>query len=106
MFPKKCVFLVWPSRISRRQYKQLAYLLQQSRDDSCQPDTATNARGENFRPLQNASLESSTINKQAGGGGGANNNNNNNQDVLEGPQVVSHCTSDNFFVLVYSSDEQ
>jgi hypothetical protein len=94
-------FLSFPivSHISRRQYKQLTHLMTQSRDDSCQLDTATNLQGENFRPLQNATI---VVNKQNG-----NNNNNNDRDTSEeGPQLVSHCTSDDFFVMTYSSDEQ
>ncbi|CAB9506294.1 expressed unknown protein [Seminavis robusta] len=83
-----------PLSISRRQYKQLTHLLTQSRDASCRMDTATNLEGENFRPLQNATFL--TQKRQ----------DDNQEQEDDGPQLVAHCTSDNFFVSVYEEDEQ
>lgn len=74
------------SSISRRQYKQLTTLLTMSRDEDCQSDTATSPQGENFRPLQTV--------------GGQNNNRQGNQ------QSVAHCTSDDFTVIIYESEDQ
>lgn len=69
-----------PLQISRRQYKQLTLLLAQSRDSSCESDTAVDpATGENFRPLQP-------------------------RDQFF--QSVYRCTFDDFGYFVYSPDEQ
>jgi hypothetical protein len=68
----------------------LTTLLTLSRDDDCGMDTATNLEGENFRPLQTAALGTK---RQA-------------DDDEDGPQVVAHCTSEDFFVTVYEDDEQ
>ena len=103
-------FFFLHSAISRRQYKQLTYLLTQSRDERCQLDTATSLQGENFRPLQNAALSSSAGQPPgavAEDRQGGNNNNNREEDAAaDGPQVVSHCTRDNFFVTLYDADGQ
>lgn len=78
-------WFIYPcSSISRRQYKQLAHLLTQSRDEDCNLDTATSAEGENFRPIQEG----------------------NDQQNRQQQQVVSHCTSDDFTVTVYARDDQ
>ena len=88
-------------------------------------DSAVTLEGENFRPLQNATL--STKNKRRELTNDKNdknnkddknnkeedvtdrqqdnkNNNNNNKD--NGPQVVSHCTSEDFPVEVYDERDQ
>ena len=64
----------------------------QSRDSRCQYDTATSLQGENFRPLQNATMSS-------------NNNDKNNKDQ-QTLQTVQHCTSEDFLVTVYDQDDQ
>mmetsp|Transcript_31305 Transcript_31305/g.47996 ORF Transcript_31305/g.47996 Transcript_31305/m.47996 type:complete len:449 (+) Transcript_31305:2-1348(+) len=40
-----------PMKISKQQYKQLTWLLQQSLNEDCQYDTRTSPIGENYRPL-------------------------------------------------------
>lgn len=69
-----------PMQISRRQYKQLKRLLTQSRDSSCEFDTAVDpSTGENFRPLQP-------------------------RDQFF--QNVFRCTFDDFGYFVYAPEEQ
>ena len=82
------------SSISRRQYKQLTYLLSQSKDEQCRVDTATSKQGENFRPLQNAMLSTAAVQERQ------------NENTNEGLQTVSHCTQEDFFVTLYDEDEQ
>lgn len=85
-----------PLTISRRQYKQLVDLLTQSRDERCRLDSATNLQGENFRPLQNATLSSGGNNKQKDG----------EFFVAGAPQTVKHCTEENFVVDVFEGEDQ
>jgi hypothetical protein len=69
-----------PLRISRRQYKELTYLLSQSRDSDCEMDTAIDYNGENRRPSQ--------------------------ENVNAAYQGVNHCKPRHFGHFVYSPDEQ
>lgn len=69
-----------PLRISRRQYKELTFLLGQSRDDDCQLDAAADLNGENRRPVQ---------------------------ESIDGAfQGVYHCTPANFGHFAYIPEEQ
>jgi Eukaryotic-type carbonic anhydrase len=69
-----------PLRISRRQYKQLTFLLSQSRNDHCNMDTATDYKGENRRPIQ--------------------------ESVNSAFQGIYHCKPRHFGHFVFSPDEQ
>lgn len=69
-----------PRRISRRQYKRLTNLLKQSRDATCQADSAVDARtGDSFRPIQT-------------------------RDVTY--QHIYRCTFDDFGYYVYPPEQQ
>ncbi|KAG7363290.1 carbonic anhydrase [Nitzschia inconspicua] len=70
-----------PLHISRRQYKELTFLLSQSLDDNCQRNTATDNNGENRRPIQES------VNSAFQG-------------------VYYHCTLSNFGHFVYSPEDQ
>jgi carbonic anhydrase len=68
-----------PMLISRRQYKQLAKLLQAYKNGNCESDTDVSPSGENFRPLQRKN---------------------------DSTQRIRHCTFDDFGFELYNPEDQ